>query len=417
MKELEIQQRSTPTRLKVYTLGRFSVIGDDHDLTNEFDNCLKLWDLFKFLITFANELMPPEKIIDSLWPDADYADPKRTFRALIHRLRKILSRYDPGQENCMIVHSQGCYTLKTSSSCFVDVVEFERLFNRAYYNYGNEEETIELYKKAIRMYKGEYLSVTGEQNWLTPARNYYQRMFIQSVIEASDLLKEQKRYKDIIEICELAIKHEMFEEEVHLRYIEALAAYGKIKRAKYHYDYVVKIFEREMGVNPSHKFKRLYHHIFGEKIQSRVSLEDIVNRLEEEDFATGPMICDLDFFKFLYRIEARRAERHGYRIFLGLVTIAKLDHSAPDHKQRRKGMSDLKAILITNLRKGDVITQLNEEQFLISFPFEYVEQAKKVLSKIKNRFSKEKTSEALTVHCTMETGLPEKYFNNVAKHS
>ncbi len=415
MKEQQIQQTNAPTCLIVNTLGNFSVVVDGHNLTNEFDNSLKLWELFKFLITFKDELIPPERIIDSLWPDAEYADPKRTLRALIYRLRKVLNGHDPNNENCVIVYSQGCYKLKTSNSCLVDVVEFENLFKQAYDAYTIEEQSIGLYKKVINMYRGEYLSATNGHNWLTPARNYYRRLFLQSVIEASDLLKEQKRYKDIIEICELTIKHEMFEEEVHLRYIEALAASGKIKRAKSHYEYVVKIFEREMGVKPSNNLKRLYHHIFGEKIQSSTNVTDIAKRLEEEMFISGPMVCELDFFKFHYQIEARRGERYGHETFLGLVTLAKQDHSLLDKKQRQKGMCDLKEVLISNLRKGDIITQLNEEQFLISFPFECMEQANKVLSKIKNGFSKEKKDEGLTVHCTMETSLPERGFNNKIK--
>ena len=233
---IEEKCRLDANNLNIITLGNFNVFNCGRNLTDEFNSSLKIWDLFKYLVTFRDELVLPEKILDSLWPEAEYTDPKRTLRALIFRLRKVLNGHNTSDANSIIVYSHGCYKLETRKVCVIDVVEFEKTFHEAYYiSKEDADKAIEQFKKVVDMYKGEYLSGTYGHDWLLPARNHYRRIFLHSVYEMSELLKEQKRYLEILPICEKVLKHEMFEEEAHFRYIEALAAAGKIKQAKNHY--------------------------------------------------------------------------------------------------------------------------------------------------------------------------------------
>jgi len=65
--------------VQITTLGNFTVISNGINLTEKYSNLLKLWELFKYFITFRDELILPEKIINYLWPKAEYTDPKRTL--------------------------------------------------------------------------------------------------------------------------------------------------------------------------------------------------------------------------------------------------------------------------------------------------------------------------------------------------
>jgi len=54
--------------LRIDTLGNFHVFYNRKDLTSSFNKSLKIWELFKYFITFRDELILPEKIMESIWP-------------------------------------------------------------------------------------------------------------------------------------------------------------------------------------------------------------------------------------------------------------------------------------------------------------------------------------------------------------
>lgn len=160
------RQQQSPQALerdvyRINTLGNFHVICNENDLTGSLSKSLKVWELFKYLLTFRDELILPEKIVGTLWPEADYIDPKRTLRALIFRLRKALKLEEYAEADSMIVSSRGCYKFEPENYCIIDVVEFETLFREAYEVSGNSPgRAIEMFKQVISMYKGDYLSET-----------------------------------------------------------------------------------------------------------------------------------------------------------------------------------------------------------------------------------------------------------------
>ena len=395
----------------IQTLGNFHVFYNEKDLTSSLNKSLKVWELFKYFLTFRDELLLPEKIIQSLWPEADYTDPKRTLRALIFRLRKALSLEGSNEENGIIVYSNGCYKFQTNGSCTLDVVEFEQLFRQAYDTSKNDDNhAIELFKKVSALYKGEYLSDTQGYDWLMPARNYYRRMYLQSVYEACELLKEAKRYQEIISLCEPALKHELFEEELHLFYIEALAAMGKLKPARSHYEYVKQLFEKELGVQPSNALTQVYRMLFGEISKTGLDMNYIKENLLEESMPHGPMVCDKEFFKSLQQLESRRAERYGPTNFLGVITLLSSELVLPEQRQLQEGMKEMKQLLLTCLRKGDVATEWNEAQFLLSLPALNDKQAEIPLTRLKKQFAEAGSKLGLTMNFKIQEALPAEFF-------
>ncbi|MGI6554911.1 MAG: AfsR/SARP family transcriptional regulator, partial [Bacillota bacterium] len=150
----------------ITTLGNFQVICNGNDLTDALSKSLKVWELFKYLLTFRDDLILPEKIIQSLWPEADYVDPKRTLRALIFRLRKALELEECSESDSLIVSSRGCYKFETRECCTIDVVLFENLFRSACEAARYDtEKAIDLFGQAVEMYKGDYLSETHGHDW------------------------------------------------------------------------------------------------------------------------------------------------------------------------------------------------------------------------------------------------------------
>ena len=184
----------------IQTLGDFSVAVNEINLTDAFENSQKLLELFTYFITYRNELILPEKIIDEIWPDAEFSDPKRTLRALIFRLRKILSQNVMTPGSMLIVYSNGCYKFNAQAFCELDIDSFETTYKQATeLHHLNRSESIALYNRVIQMYRGGYLKKMALHDWLIPVKNQYHHMFLQSCGEVLDYLADEGRDHEIIE--------------------------------------------------------------------------------------------------------------------------------------------------------------------------------------------------------------------------
>lgn len=243
----------------ILTLGQFAVHNEHTDLTSGTGRSYHLWDLFRFLITNRGKGIRPEVMVEALWPEQSYADPRRALRTPVYRLRKILDGVDTESP---IIFSHGCYIWKTIPGYRLDVEVFEALCNKAkQISSENPSEAIKLYFDAIGLYKGEYLPECLYQDWVMPARNYYRRLYLQCVAGLLDLLWAREQYKEILAVCERAILLEPLEEEVHIRFLEALLKEQKLKQSLNHYEYITSLLYRQLGVKPSPNLRKLYKQI------------------------------------------------------------------------------------------------------------------------------------------------------------
>ncbi len=394
--------------LKIYTLGSFQVKRDSKLLTQE-GHSYRIWSFFKYLITYRDKRANPEAVLEVLRPDQFYEDPRRAARAIIHRLRKAL-KGDSQEENSHIKNSQGCYYWDQNSDYWLDVEEFEELYHMAQsIAPQSPEEAIDLYKRALDLYKGDYLFEDSFSEWVIPARNYYHRLFTQIVLDLCGLLKRQGRYGEIIDICQRAIIIEPFEENFHLYFLESLLEEGKIRQAMEHHQHFVNSFYREMGVDPSPAMNKLYQRIKGGGHNKGVLLElpRFQEELKEKREVEGAFLCDPETFKNLYKLEERRGERTGQPVFLVLLTLVYPEKEKVSSDYSSRAMNFLQKILVTSLRKGDVISPWNNYQFMIILTSLKLEEAQGVLKRIKGTFEKSFDNNRINLQSRLQPVFPD----------
>jgi two-component SAPR family response regulator len=175
-------------RLEIYTLGRFMLKKKDKLLSGAISRSYRLWELFKYLLTYRGKGVLPEIALEKLWPEQDYVDPKRTFRNSIYRLRHLLTKEFPLGSNAeYIIFSHGCYRWNPDLNYWLDSEEFESLVQKGRQMFSTAPlEAVEVYKKAIFLYRGEHSPEICYSEWVLPVRIYYRRLYLQSL---SELLK------------------------------------------------------------------------------------------------------------------------------------------------------------------------------------------------------------------------------------
>ncbi len=353
--------------LSFYTLGRFEIHNNNTDSYIPSSRSSKLWELFKFLLANRGTGMPPEIILENLFSDETYENPKNALQNIIYRLRKLmLDEHIFNEYDCSISFSNGCYSLTLSNNIWLDTDMFEQyLKNADLYKRENIQKASNFYEKAIALYRGDYFPELIYDDWVIPKRNYYRRLYIQAVLELSKIYKQKKAYDDSILICEKAIQIEPYEEDLHISFMDGLIGKGKINEAQKHYGYITALLYKQFGIKPTFEMQKVYHLLKNnqERCNESISVDD----LDEDETQNGAFYCNNKTFRSLFIIEKRRNERTNDSVLLVSFTIE--NNNANDSSSRMQSIFESFLIfLLKSLRKGDVVTTWDNSRLLVLLP-------------------------------------------------
>lgn len=96
-----------------------------------------------------------------------------------------------------------------------------------------------------------------------------------------------------------------------------------------------------------------------------VDAERIREELSEQVLMPGAFCQDYEVFKNIFRFVERRLRRTHISSYIILLTLTNGEGRFPESAQREAQMTELKDIIQTSLRSGDVFTQYSSCQFLI----------------------------------------------------
>ncbi|NLY18788.1 MAG: response regulator receiver protein [Clostridiaceae bacterium] len=356
---------ATP-KITIHTLGSFEICRNNECVYLPSAKSTKLWDLFKFLLANKGMGMPPETILENLYPDENYENPKNTLQNLVYRLRKLLN----GEEifsnyGCNILFSNGCYSLYIPDDIALDTDIFEQYLHEAdIHKYECLQKTADCLEKAISLYRGDYFPELVYEDWVIPKRNYYRRLFTQAVNDLTNIYKQKKEYDDSIRICEKAIQIEPYEEEFHISLMESLIEKGKISEARKHYGYITSLLYKQFGIKPTVEMQRIYHTLKDDryKIDNGLTIDEYV----EDENKGGAFYCDPKVFRSLFIIEKRRNERANEPVLPVSFNFEGKDNS--DINANSSIFIEFRKFLIKSLRKGDVVTTWNDRYLLVLLP-------------------------------------------------
>ena len=378
-------QKTREKQLAIYTLGRFQVKFGDQVLFNEHTRSHKLGDLFMYLITQQGKQAPSEAILESLWPDQEYANPKNALKNMVYRLKKIMQEFQVPDAQSFILYSYGGYSWNSESAYWLDAEAFEQLCQQARSTAKTDPlQAADRYREALALYRGPYLPECHYSDWVLPRRHYCRQLFVRSVAELLALQKEHKLFSQMTEDCEKVLYIEDFEENFHHYYLEALLQEGKTAQARAHYEYITSLLYQELGAKPSPAMRRIYRAIKTQMEKPDMDFNDLQELLKERDDEEGALLCEPDFFRYLCRLEKRRAERQDLPVHLGIFSLTGPNFQPLPPGQLTQCMEHMQKVLLARLRKGDVIASWNDNQYTVMLPRVNLEQAESVLQRIHN---------------------------------
>jgi hypothetical protein len=152
-----------PWPIRIYTLGRFSVVKQGAALQFSGKAQKKPLELLKVLIALGGRDVSEARLADALWPDAEGDASAQSLATTLFRLRKLIGEQAiRRQENRLTINP---------TYCWVDCWAFERLSSES------SADSQKWLEKLRKLYQGPFLDGTDDAPWAQSMRERLQARF------------------------------------------------------------------------------------------------------------------------------------------------------------------------------------------------------------------------------------------------
>ncbi len=237
-----------PWPVKVYTLGRFSVLKDDAPIRFSRRTQQRPLDLLKALIAMGGTGVSADTLTEALWPDAEGDTAYHAFESVLYRLRQLLNF--PGA----LTLTAGKLSLDPKI-CWVDVLAFERELDTARASGPHTEHSIE---RLRGLYQGHFLAQESERPWAMATREALREKFLVYIQHAAKSFEAGHRWQEAIPIYQRGIELDNLAEGLYRglmichrelgNHVEALKTYRRCR----------ELLSIVLGVQPTAETQAVY---------------------------------------------------------------------------------------------------------------------------------------------------------------
>lgn len=388
-------------KIEISLLGGFNLKIGETLISDSASRTHQLWNLLEYLIAYRKKTVPQEELMEALWPEGSIENPANALKNLVYRIRTTLTTAGvPGAKE-IICYRHGTYHWNNKLDSIVDTEEFERSASIAE-AYLDVETRIGAYKQALAFYKGDFLPGSSFEQWVIPLASYYRTLYFRCVYTVCDLLREQRRFAEMQEICEKAIRIDPLEERANRLLIQSFIGQENSTAALEHYNYITDLCYRELGVKPSEELRSLYREITKSVNSVETDINVIKDDLAEQSSLPGAFYCDYEVFRNLYRIEARGAVRSGQSVYIALVTVTDREDKIPQSDIYNKVMDQLLKVVQLSLRRGDIISRFSATQYVAMMQSLTFENGQMVLERIARNFKQLHRRDDVKLHTILQ---------------
>ena len=239
-----------PWPVKVYTLGRFSLVVDGKTLPSARKTRQKPLLLLKALIALGGREVPEEQLTDVLWPDADGDLAHQSLAKTLERRREML-----GDDRAVLLHD-GRYTLN-NRHCWVDLWELERTLGRADAarkvgaHAPDGGEAARLADRAIALYGGTLLLGETFCSCVVTHRERLRSKFLRTVVQAGRHWERAGEWEKAIAFYQKGLEVDPVSEDMYRGLISCNVRMGRAAEAHAVYQRCRKTLATVLGVSPS----------------------------------------------------------------------------------------------------------------------------------------------------------------------
>ena len=370
--------------LRVQMFGKEKITYGENPVFGGKNIVTKSMKLLFILLHTGDQGIARKKLLESLFGEEELANEGNSLRVAMHRLKKQL--IDLGlPEYEYIVSRKGIYYWDSPMKMEVDVVLFEQFISKALEE-ECEEIKIELLKKAVDLYKGEFLQKLSKDEWVLKESLRYREMYFDALRQLCSHLISHKKYKEALKYVEPACEMYPFDDWQSVK-IDCYIAMNLYKEPMIEYDDTAKLLIEELGAAPSARmmdqFDEMSKHITN-RPQNMMEIKSTLQDAEER----GAYFCTVPGFRDLYRATKRGIERSGQSVFLLVCTLTDSQGFPMENSKKLDEMAEsLYYVIKGSIRKSDSFTKYNSSQYLVMLMGINKEDCQIVIDRITKNYS------------------------------
>lgn len=372
--------------LQVQMLGQFTLRYGDRTISDSDDRSRRVWSLLAYMLYNHGRSFAQEELIHLYWSNGEKsADPGNALKSIFHRIRTALDKLQPGLGRLLIRRKAGRYFWNNVMPLSLDTEDFEAHFHAAEAA-GDDDVRLAEYQAALALYAGDPLPRMTDEIWTIPIVAYYHSLYTRTAAGAIELLEKQERTAEAVALCRRAIHIEPYQEDLYEHLMRGLLRTGDMKGAMSVYEEMSELLFAHFGVMPSETLRTLYRQATRTVNDRTLTMDEVCSQLEEPAPHGGAMVCEYDFFKILYRAEARSIARNGHSANICLLSVSGKDGEMLARRSLDPAMNNLQVLVQNNLRRGDVIARCSISQYIILLPQANYENSRMVADRLVSAF-------------------------------
>ena len=372
--------------LQVQMLGQFTLRYGDRTISDSDDRSRRVWSLLAYMLYNHGRSFAQEELIHLYWSNSEKsADPGNALKSIFHRIRTALDKLQPGLGRLLIRRKAGRYFWNNAMPLSLDIEDFEAHFHAAEAA-GDDDVRLAEYQAALALYAGDPLPRMTDEIWTIPIVAYYHSLYTRAAAGAIELLEKQERTAEAVALCRRAIHIEPYQEDLYEHLMRGLLRTGDMKGAMSVYEEMSELLLAHFGVMPSETLRTLYRQATRTVNDRTLTMDEVCSQLAEPAPHGGAMVCEYDFFKILYRAEARSIARNGHSANICLLSVSGKDGEMLARRSLDPAMNNLQVLVQNNLRRGDAIARCSISQYIILLPQANYENSRMVADRLVSAF-------------------------------
>ena len=372
--------------LQVQMLGQFTLRYGDRTISDSDDRSRRVWSLLAYMLYNHGRSFAQEELIHLYWSNGEKsADPGNALKSIFHRIRTALDKLQPGLGRLLIRRKAGRYFWNNAMPLSLDIEDFEAHFHAAEAA-GDDDVRLAEYQAALALYAGDPLPRMTDEIWTIPIVAYYHSLYTRAAAGAIELLEKQERTAEAVALCHQAIHIEPYQEDLYEHLMRGLLRTGDMKGTMSVYEEMSELLFAHFGVMPSETLRTLYRQATRTVNDRTLTMDEVCSQLAEPAPHGGAMVCEYDFFKILYRAEARSIARNGHSANICLLSVSGKDGEMLARRSLDPAMNNLQVLVQNNLRRGDAIARCSISQYIILLPQANYENSRMVADRLVSAF-------------------------------
>lgn len=235
----------TGVRRRIFLLGGFQIMDPDGpcSLAGE-----KVQSLLAYLLLHPNQTIPREVLADLLFPEAPFSRGRRNLSTALSRMQNAIG------SGWLESHKDFLY-LDAGDRLWVDVWDFKRLA-------GSELEN-EL-QESVDLYAGDLVPAIYD-DWIIPERELLRNQYLSVLEKLAAIYEQSGDLRSALLVIRRLVLAEPIHEPAHADYLRLLGRLRRYGEALSHYQYLRKLLQEELGVEPISETKQVLHAIERER--------------------------------------------------------------------------------------------------------------------------------------------------------